>query len=137
MGRNLSSNAWFRKLGLRQAPQFRFAGTTKDDWAQWKKQLPPTVKSTPGKMLGKTYLSPEIEAEWRENGLIKQRVVFDVENELIAPRPPLAEIGPYDTCFRVDSAMSCFGEVEKTYTAAGVRDRLVLDLFNGGHRWGG
>ncbi len=56
---------------------------------------------------------------------------------LIAPRPLLVEIGSFDECFKVDSAMSCFREVEKIYAAAGVRDRLELDLFEGGHQWGG
>src|SRR3954447_8636393 len=56
---------------------------------------------------------------------------------LIAPRPLLVEIGSFDECFKVDSAMSCFREVEKIYTARGVRERLELDLFEGGHRWGG
>ncbi len=55
---------------------------------------------------------------------------------LIAPRPLLVEIGAFDECFKLDSAMSCFREVEKIYTAAGVRDRLELDLFEGGHAWG-
>jgi hypothetical protein len=56
---------------------------------------------------------------------------------VIAPRPLLVEIGSYDECFKVDSAMSCFKEVEKIYAAAGARDCLVLDLFEGGHKWGG
>jgi hypothetical protein len=56
---------------------------------------------------------------------------------LIAPRPLLVEIGTFDECFKLDSAMSCFKEVEKIYAAAGVRDCLVLDLFEGGHKWGG
>jgi hypothetical protein len=56
---------------------------------------------------------------------------------LIAPRPLLVEIGSYDECFKLDSAMSCYREVEKIYEAAGVRDRLELDLFEGGHKWGG
>ena len=55
---------------------------------------------------------------------------------LIAPRPLLVEIGTYDNCFMVDSAMSCFHEVEKIFLAAGKRDLLELDLFEGGHRWG-
>lgn len=55
---------------------------------------------------------------------------------LIAPRPLLVEIGAYDRCFIIDSAMSCYREVEKIYTAAGARDRLELDLFDGGHAWG-
>ena len=56
---------------------------------------------------------------------------------LIAPRPLLVEIGSYDACFKVESAMSCYREVEKIYAAAGASDRLELDLFEGGHRWGG
>ncbi|MBN1553778.1 MAG: prolyl oligopeptidase family serine peptidase [Phycisphaerae bacterium] len=56
---------------------------------------------------------------------------------LIAPRPLLVEIGALDECFLVDSAMSCFREVEKIYAAAGAIDRLELDLFDGGHSWSG
>jgi dienelactone hydrolase len=56
---------------------------------------------------------------------------------LIAPKPLLVEIGAYDACFKVDSAVSCFREVERIYQAAGARERLELDLFEGGHRWGG
>jgi len=55
---------------------------------------------------------------------------------LIAPRPLLVEIGVHDECFRIESAMSCFREVERIYAAAGARDRLELDLFEGGHGWG-
>ncbi|MEA2711717.1 MAG: hypothetical protein QOF78_4318 [Phycisphaerales bacterium] len=56
---------------------------------------------------------------------------------VLAPRPLLVEIGTYDECFKLDSAMSCFKEVEKIYAAAGARDCLELDLFEGGHKWGG
>jgi dienelactone hydrolase len=56
---------------------------------------------------------------------------------LIAPRPLLVEIGIHDEVFHIDSAMSCFREVEKIYAAAGAREKLELDLFGGGHRWGG
>ena len=55
---------------------------------------------------------------------------------LIAPRPLLVEIGVYDDCFRVESAMSCYREVEKIYSAAKAADKLQLDLFEGGHSWG-
>lgn len=56
---------------------------------------------------------------------------------LIAPRPLLVEIGTYDECFKLESAMSCYHEVEKIYTAAGQREKLELDLFEGPHAWGG
>jgi dienelactone hydrolase len=56
---------------------------------------------------------------------------------LIAPRPLLVEMGIHDTCFYVDSAQRCYREVEKIYKAAGASEKLYLDLFAGGHRWGG
>lgn len=56
---------------------------------------------------------------------------------LIAPRPLLVEIGTHDQCFFVESAMSCFREVQKIYHTAGVPGRLELDLFEGAHAWGG
>ena len=68
-------------------------------------------------------------------GLFRLCDVPDLQG-LLAPRPLLVEIGIHDQCFFVDSAMSCFREVEKIYEAAGVRDKLQLDLFQGGHRWG-
>ena len=56
---------------------------------------------------------------------------------LFAPKPLLVEIGKADDCFHIESAMSCFHEVEKIYSAVGARDKLELDLFDGGHRWNG
>lgn len=56
---------------------------------------------------------------------------------LIAPRPLLVDIGTRDECFRMESATECFRRVESIYKAAGVADRLELDLHPGGHAWGG
>ena len=56
---------------------------------------------------------------------------------LMAPRPMLIDIGAYDACFPVDTAMACYRKAEKVYQAAGAADRLELDLFPGDHGWGG
>ncbi len=56
---------------------------------------------------------------------------------LLAPKPLLVDIGAYDTCFKVDTAMACYRRVEKIYRAAGVEDKLALDLYPGEHGWGG
>lgn len=56
---------------------------------------------------------------------------------LIAPRPLLIEIGTRDECFRLDDAMSCYRRVKRIYQATGCPERLELDLFDGGHQWGG
>ena len=334
MARNLSVNAYFRNLTAKHTPKHRFAGSTKPDWQKWRKALHPAVLATLGTMPEKVPLNPETQAQWEADGLIKQRVIFDVEDGLsavayvfrpanakgrlpailcchghglfgkdavmgssqpnvaenvrahnydyglqmakagyvtiaidwrgfgerddkrkpnfndttfgrdmcnvhylratilgmtllgmdvhdgmcaidylcgqdyvdpkrigvmglsfggtmttwmsivepriaasnilcysdlfadfgmrdtnfcgsqvtpglyalcdvpdlqglIAPKPLLVEIGSYDDCFGLDSAMKCFHEVEKIYAAAGARDKLDLDLFEGGHRWSG
>jgi len=56
---------------------------------------------------------------------------------LLAPRPLLVDIGAYDTCFRVDTAMACYRQVERIYRAAGALENLELDLHPGEHGWGG
>jgi len=56
---------------------------------------------------------------------------------LLAPRPLLVDIGAFDTCFKVDTALACFRQVEAIYQAAGAADKLELDLHPGEHGWGG
>ncbi len=56
---------------------------------------------------------------------------------LIAPRPLLVDIGTYDTCFNVDSAMECYRKVERIYAAARSSDKLELDLAPREHGWCG
>lgn len=330
MSRNLSVDEYFKRLGKKITPEYRFAGSDKQNWQKWRDELCCKAKASLGQMPKKVPLNPEIQAEWTEDGLIKQTVVFDVEEDLslkalvfrpenasgklpvilachghgpfgkdsvmgndstaerkenialfnydyglkmaqagyaviaidwrgfgersdqyelsvdsrdpcnvnfvramligmtvlgmdvhdgmcaldymceqsfvdperigvmglsfggtmttwmsicderikaadilcysdrfadfamarkntcgsqmspglfalcdvpdlhglIAPRPLLIEIGSYDDCFFVNSAMSCFEEVKKIYSAAGVADKLELDLFDGGHAWG-
>ena len=69
-------------------------------------------------------------------GLFKLVDLPDLQG-LLAPKPLLIDIGAYDTCFLVDTAMACFRQLKKIYRAAGAADRLVLDLFPGEHGWGG
>lgn len=56
---------------------------------------------------------------------------------LIAPRPLLVDIGTFDDCFLIESAISCYRETEKIYAAADASDKLELNLFEGGHSYSG
>ena len=56
---------------------------------------------------------------------------------LLAPRPLLVDIGTYDTCFKVDTALACYERLKNIYAAAGAQEFLELDLFPGEHGWGG
>jgi len=69
-------------------------------------------------------------------GLFKLVDLPDLQG-LLAPRPLLIDIGANDSCFGVDGAMDCYRKLETIYAAAGVPDRLELDLFPGEHGWGG
>lgn len=69
-------------------------------------------------------------------GLYKLVDLPDLQG-LIAPRPLLIDIGANDTCFKVDTAMQCYRQVERIYEAADAGDRLELDLHPGEHGWGG
>lgn len=56
---------------------------------------------------------------------------------LLAPRPLLVDIGAYDECFRVESAMQCHQRLREIYRAADAADAVRLNLFPGGHGWPG
>lgn len=69
-------------------------------------------------------------------GLYKLVDLPDLQG-LLAPKPLLIDIGAYDTCFRVDTALACYRRLEQIYRAADAADRLELDYFPGEHAWGG
>src|SRR4051794_1735260 len=82
MSRNLSINAHFLARAKRHVPRFRFAPG--QDFGRWQSELLSAARATLGEMPKRVPLNPEIQAEWREDGLIKQRVIFDVEEGLSA-----------------------------------------------------
>ncbi len=69
-------------------------------------------------------------------GLYKLVDLPDLQG-LLAPAPLLIDIGAYDSCFKVGTAMACFKNLEKIYKAAGASDKLELDLHPREHGWGG
>ncbi len=69
-------------------------------------------------------------------GLFKLVDLPDLQG-LLAPLPLLVDVGVYDSCFKVDTAMACYRQVENIYRVAEAGDRLELDLHPGEHGWGG
>src|ERR1051325_2888399 len=84
MSRNLSVNQYFIRRGEKHAPRLRFAGKSKADFDKWHAELHPAAIASLGVLPKKVPLNPQILAEWREDGLIKQRIVFDVEEGMSA-----------------------------------------------------
>ena len=56
---------------------------------------------------------------------------------LIAPRPCLIQNGFSDQCFAVDSVVKSHRELETIYRAAQAEDKLLIDVFDGGHDYHG
>src|SRR5689334_18435346 len=81
MSRNLSVNAYFRAIAERHTPRLRYAG---QPFSQWHSELLHAARATLARMPDKVPLNPEIISEWCEDGLTKQRVLFDVEQGLSA-----------------------------------------------------
>lgn len=69
-------------------------------------------------------------------GLMELVDVGDLQG-LIAPRPLLLELGIHDKCFAIDDTLISHRQTERIYRAAGAEARFEVDLFPGGHTWGG
>ncbi len=56
---------------------------------------------------------------------------------LIAPRPLLVENGTQDLGFPIEASLRAHEHLRRIYRAAGVEDRLHIDVFPGGHQFHG
>jgi hypothetical protein len=56
---------------------------------------------------------------------------------LMAPRPLLVESGTDDLLFPVAAAIESVRRTRVVYDLLGADDRLVHDVFEGGHQWHG
>lgn len=106
MARNLSVQRYFERVSSAHIPAHRFAGSSESDWRRWRQAALPAVQATCGRMPEKVPLNPELLAEWHEDGLIKQRVVFDVEKGLSATA---LVFRPENATGRLPAILACHG----------------------------
>jgi dienelactone hydrolase len=66
----------------RHQPKYRFNGKTKSDFEKWKKALKAEILQIMGPMPEPVDLNPEIEWELLEDGIIKRRVILDLEQDM-------------------------------------------------------
>ncbi|MFW6457320.1 MAG: alpha/beta hydrolase family protein, partial [Planctomycetota bacterium] len=85
MSRNFSIHDHFQHVAAAHCPEYRFDGNNREDWSAWRAELLPQLKDRLGSLPDKVPLRPDVVVEWEEGGLIKQRVVFDVEKGLSVP----------------------------------------------------
>jgi len=82
--RNLSPFTYFERIAAAHRPAHTFKGRTRSEFSRWKKSLLPKVLATLGHPPKNVPLRPKLLAEWREEGLIKQRWVINVQPNLAA-----------------------------------------------------
>jgi hypothetical protein len=84
IARNLSPQKMFNDLAKAHQPEYKFTGKDKKDFLLWKKQALQKVLATLGDNPPKAPIRPELQVEWEEKGLIKQRWIIDVQKYLSA-----------------------------------------------------
>lgn len=82
--RNLSMIDYFNIAAKEIKPQFRFNGSSTKDFINWKKQLLSKLKKLLGPMPRPVALNPQIVWEKKEDGLIKRRILLDLEKNMSA-----------------------------------------------------
>ncbi len=83
--RNFSMIDYFNRRCSEVQPRLAFGGKSKQDWLAWRSTLLPELKGLLGEMPQPVPLDAEVVWETVEDGLIKQRVVFDSEEHMSVP----------------------------------------------------
>lgn len=82
--RNLSPQAMFKKIAEKHVPKYHFANFSGKDFDEWKDEAYPAVIKCLGDFPESCDPDPELICEWREDGLVKQRWLIDVQPEISA-----------------------------------------------------
>ncbi len=82
--RNLSPQYMFERLALEHEPEFRFQGSSPQEFTPWKEAALPRVLSTLGYSPEPVPANPQLLAEWEQDGLIRQKWLIDVQTHLAA-----------------------------------------------------
>lgn len=82
--RNIDPFTYYDQMGASHRPRHAFAGKTRPQFDRWKRALRPKVLASLGRMPEKVPPKPKLLAQWRQDGLVKQRWVIDVQPNLSA-----------------------------------------------------
>jgi len=82
--RNMNPQVFWDRRGQAHRPRYVFSGKTANDFRGWQRELLPKVLATLGTLPKAVDPRPELVVEWREEGLIKQRWLIDVQENLSA-----------------------------------------------------
>jgi hypothetical protein len=74
----------FKDLAKEHKPECRFTGKDRKYFSAWKKKTLPRVLATLGAAPSRVPPKPELMAQWKEKGLVRQRWIIDVQKYLSA-----------------------------------------------------
>ena len=80
--RNLSMIEYFNRKAEIIQPRYGFSGSNKDDFINWKSALLAELKQILGQMPQPVPLNPQILSEVEEEGIVKQRILLDLEDDM-------------------------------------------------------
>ena len=83
--RNFSMKDYWEHIASTTEPSMKFKGNTHSEWKQWRAEALPILLNLLGDFPEKTPLLPEIEYSVEENGLIRERVIFNSEEFMSVP----------------------------------------------------
>ncbi len=83
--RNFSMIEYFNRRCGELAPRLAFAGRNKQDWQAWRTALLAELRKILGDWPSPVPANPDVVWETVEDGLIKQRIVFDTEQHMSVP----------------------------------------------------
>lgn len=83
--RNLNPQIFWERKASAHQPRYRFTGKTRDDFRAWHAELLPKLLATLGSRPREVPFNPRLVIEWYEAGLIRQRWLIDVQENLSTP----------------------------------------------------
>jgi len=84
-GRQFSMIEYFNRRCAEITPRLSFRGKTKEDWQAWRQELLAELRKLLGEFPEPVPLNAEVVWQTEEDGLIKQRIVFDSEKHMSVP----------------------------------------------------
>lgn len=76
--RNLSPSAMFEFMAANHQPAMKCRATNRETFDEWKRATRPRVLATLGQAPERVPLNPELQAEWTERDLVRQKWIIDV-----------------------------------------------------------
>lgn len=84
-GRNFSMIGYFNAIAKDWEPELTFRGATREDWQEWREKASAKFFELLGAFPEPVDLAAEVAASVEEDGLIRERVVFDSEERMSVP----------------------------------------------------